>query len=110
MPVSFSEEAWRLGETLPALNLLMLSVITFFFLALYSYQGIFQGNIKSRTFQYIARIILAYLLTTAVVCVVLISIDKFPLLAEPIIALKRLIVISMPASMGAIIVDGFDKE
>jgi hypothetical protein len=36
--------------------------------------------------------------------------DKFPLLTEPAIALKRLIVITMPASMGAIIVDSFDKE
>lgn len=50
VPVSFSEEAWNLGPSLP------------------------------------------------------------PLISEPIIAIKRLIVITMPASMGAIIVDGFDKE
>jgi hypothetical protein len=32
------------------------------------------------------------------------------LFAEPAIAIKRLIVITMPASMGAIVVDSFDKE
>lgn len=45
-----------------------------------------------------------------VVSLVLIAFDKFPLLTEPVIALKRLIIITMPASMGAIIVDSFDKE
>jgi len=52
VPISFSEEAWRFGETLP----------------------------------------------------------KFPILTDPLIALKRMIVITMPASMGAIIVDSLDKE
>ncbi|MDQ6997978.1 MAG: hypothetical protein Q9M17_04620 [Mariprofundus sp.] len=49
VPISFSEEAWRLGETLPLLD-------------------------------------------------------------DPVTSIKRIIVITMPASMGAIIVDSFDKE
>jgi hypothetical protein len=32
------------------------------------------------------------------------------MITEPIIAIKRLIIITMPASTGAIIVDSFDKE
>jgi hypothetical protein len=32
------------------------------------------------------------------------------LLTEPMLALKRLIIIAMPASLGAIIVDSLDKE
>jgi len=44
------------------------------------------------------------------VTLILFAIDKFPIMEETIIAIKRVIVISMPASMGAIIVDGFDKE
>ena len=31
-------------------------------------------------------------------------------LSEPLVAFKRVVVISMPASMGAIVVDSFDKE
>ncbi len=41
---------------------------------------------------------------------ILFSIDKLPLFEDTILAIKRIIVISMPASMGAIIVDGLDKE
>jgi hypothetical protein len=33
-----------------------------------------------------------------------------PILEEPLIALKRIIILSFPASMGGVIVDGFDKE
>lgn len=58
VPISFSEEAWRLGDTLPYSNLLML----------------------------------------------------FTLLTDPAMSFKRMIVITMPASMGAIVVDSFDKE
>jgi hypothetical protein len=42
--------------------------------------------------------------------IVLLALDKLPLWDDPILAFKRMILIAMPASMGAIIVDSFDKE
>ncbi|MEA2020017.1 MAG: DUF2391 domain-containing protein, partial [Campylobacterota bacterium] len=41
---------------------------------------------------------------------ILFALGKFPICTDSILAIKRMIVISMPASMGAIVVDGFDKE
>ena len=41
---------------------------------------------------------------------VLFALNKLPLVDDPILALKRIIVVTMPASMGAIVVDSFDKE
>lgn len=110
VPISFSEEAWRMGETLPALNLTILMCMSLIFLAFYTYQSVFQGDIKSREFAYVARILIAYGMTALVVSLILFSLNKFPLAEEPLVALKRLIIIAMPASMGAIIVDSFDKE
>lgn len=110
VPISFSEEAWRLGETLPLLNLLFIFVLSMAFLSLYAYQGVFQANIKLRILTFVLHIIIAYLITALVVVLVLFALNKFPILFEPIVALKRLVVITMPASMGAIIVDSFDKE
>ncbi|PIP02361.1 MAG: DUF2391 domain-containing protein [Zetaproteobacteria bacterium CG12_big_fil_rev_8_21_14_0_65_54_13] len=110
VPISFSEEAWRLGETLPLPNLVMLFVLSVVFLALFTYQSVFQNNIKSRLSVFIFRIVIAYLMTALVVGLVLLCLDKLPLLDDPITSLRRIIVISMPASMGAIIVDSFDKE
>jgi len=56
------------------------------------------------------RIAIAYTITAIVVALVLFSLGKFPLLTDTLVAFKHLIVIKMPVSMGAIIVDSFDKE
>ena len=110
VPISFSEEAWRLGETLPLPNLMMLFNLSVLFLGIFTYQSVFQKNIKNRLHVFIFRIVVAYLMTALVVCLVLLCLDKLPLLSDPITSFKRVIVITMPASMGAIVVDSFDKE
>jgi uncharacterized membrane protein len=110
VPISFSEEAWRLSETLPTFNLIIIFVISIGFLTLFTYQSVFQANLKHRYRVFVFRIIAAYIIAALVVALVLWSLDKFPILSETATALKRLIVITMPASMGAIIVDALDKE
>lgn len=110
VPVSFSEEAWRLGETLPFLNLLLLFLLSVFFLSFYAYESVFQGKIKYRALVFGFRIVIAYVIAGSVVSLVLLSLGKFPLFSAPAIAFRRLIIIAMPASMGAIVVDSFDKE
>ncbi|WP_064609900.1 DUF2391 family protein [Photobacterium sp. J15] len=110
VPISFSEEAWRLGETLPSTNLVALFTLSILFLGIFTYQSVFQKQIKKRLFVFIFRIGIAYFMTALVVCLVLFCLDKLPLLSDPVTALRRMIVITMPASMGAIVVDSFDKE
>ena len=110
VPISFSEEAWKLGEVLPLSNLLLVFILSVLFLSFFAYQNVFQGNIKYRIPVFLIRIIIAYIIAALVVSLVLLALNKFPLFSEPETALKRLIVITMPASMGAIIVDSFDKE
>ena len=110
VPISFSEEAWRLGETLPGFNLVMLFTLSALFLGLYTYESVFQSDIKYRKLIFVFRIVIAYCMAAVVVALVLLCLDKLPLLDDPVVALKRVIVITMPASMGAIVVDSFDKE
>ncbi len=110
VPISFSEEAWRLGESLPFINLLMLFSLSVLFLGFFAYQSVFQSNINTRITVFIFRVVIAYFIAAVVVALVLFRINKLPMFTDPIIALKRVIVITMPASMGAIVVDSFDKE
>lgn len=110
VPISFSEEAWKLGETLPLGNLALIFVLSFAFLNFFAYESVFQGNIRYRVPIFISRIFIAYFIAALVVALVLLSLDKFPILSDPVIVLKRLIIIAMTASIGAIIVDSFDKE
>lgn len=110
VPIAFSQEAWDLAASLPIGNLLLVVGLSLGFIALYAYQSVFQARIRSRILVFLLRIILAYTLTLVVVSIVLLALDKWPLLSEPYLALKRTLLIAMPASMGAIIVDSFDKE
>ena len=110
VPISFSEEAWDLSKTLPLENVVMLFVISIIFLGFFAYQSVFQSDVKRRMLAFVLRIVIAYLLTMFVVALVLFALDKLPLQTEPLLAFKRLILIAMPASMGAIVVDSFDKE
>ncbi len=110
VPIAFSEEAWKLGETLPLMNLSLVFILSIAFLSFYAYESVFQADIQYRIPVFISRIIFAYLIAAVVVSLVLLSLDKFPLLTDTYVALRRLIVVTMPASMGAIIVDSFDKE
>ena len=110
VPISFSEEAWQLGESLPTANLALLFLLSCLFLSIYAFESVYQRNINGRVMEFISRIVIAYILTIMVVALVLLCIDKLPLLDSPLVALKRVIVSAMPAEMGAISVDGFDKE
>ena len=109
-PVSFSEEAWDLGPSLPPLNLFLIFMLSVLFLGFFAYESVFQGHIIGRVAGFVARLFLPYFIAGLVVVFLLVAMGKFPLLSDPVIALKRLVFITMPASMGAIIVDGFDKE
>lgn len=110
IPISFSQEAWELGESLPLFNLFVLLSLSFLFLSFFTYQSIFQANIRFKKIAFFFRVFIAYLIAFLVVALILFSINRLPILTEPLMCLKRVIIISMPASMGAIIVDGFDKE
>lgn len=110
VPISFSEEAWKLGESLHRFNLLFIFLLSIGFLAFYAHQSVFQSNIKNRYYVFLFRIVVAYCLAGLVVAIVLLTLDKLPVFSNPFVAVGRIIVITMPASMGAIVVDSFDKE
>ena len=110
VPIAFSEESWDLAQTLPAGNMLLVVLLSLGFIALFAYQSVFQSDIVRRIEVFWLRVMIAYVLTLAVVSVVLIALDKWPMFTEPMLAIKRTLLIAMPASMGAIIVDSFDKE
>lgn len=110
VPISFTEEAWKMSVTLPFYNLLLVFVLSVTFLGIYAYYSVFQKQVSKRYDIFILRIFIAYFISALVVALVLLALNKLPIIDEPIIAFKRLILIAMPASMGAIVVDSFNKE
>jgi len=110
VPVAFTQEAWNLGESLPGLNLAFLVGLSLIFLSIFAYHSVFSGQIRTKGVAFAARLILGYLLALMIVALVLFALNRLPLLSDPLIAIRRVLVVGMPASMGAIITDSFDKE
>lgn len=110
VPIAFSQEAWETAVTLPLGNFLLVIILTLAFLSFYTYQSIFQHDVKSRLYVFIFRIFITYFITFIVVALTLLALDKLPILTDTIVAIKRIVIIAMPASIGAIVVDGMDKE
>ena len=110
MPIAFTQEAWDMALTLPWPNLVLLVALSIFFLSFYAYYSLFQGAVNHRFHSYVFRVALSYVITLFVVALVLTALNKFPVLQETTTAIKRLVIVAMPASIGAIIVDSFDKE
>jgi len=110
VPVAFSEESWNLGRTLPLPNVLLLVTLSLLFINIYSYQSIFQGKVRHRLVTFLSRTLVDYSITLVVVMIVLLALNHMPLISEPVVAIKRIFILAFPASMGAVVVDSFDKE
>ena len=110
VPIAFTEEAWDMSRTLPPINLIVVVVLSLAFIGLYAFKGIYEGKVKNRVSTYLLRVFIDYAVTLCVVIIVLFALNKLPVFSDTYIAVKRVIIISFPASMGAIVVDSFDKE
>lgn len=104
-PVAFTEEVWNLGETLPILNVFLLTLISFSFVSLFVYFNFYRyhfiGNVKG----YLKRVFLIYGGSIFVCMLLLILIDKVDIQNIFDIGLKRVLLVSFPASMSASISD-----
>ncbi len=109
VPIAFSEELWKFGETLPLLNILMLAILSIGIQFFYTNFSLFQGREESY-FRIIFRVLLNYILTFLTVGIILFLLNRLSFSSELLVGFKRVIILSFPASLGAVIVDGFDKE
>nr|WP_298922910.1 DUF2391 family protein [uncultured Allomuricauda sp.] len=105
LPIAYTEEAWKLGEELPLLNVGFLSLLSLIFIALFVFFNFYRFNIKGYVFNYIKRVIATYLISILVVAVLLTIIQRCPWQDDFILAIKRIIIVSFPASMSATISD-----
>ena len=105
IPVGFTEETWRLSETLPFSNVLLLGVISILFIGTFTYYHDYRNHLKEHKHEFLKRVFVTYLLSFVVVGMLLTIIQKGPWGSDWIIAIKRIIIVALPASMSAAIVD-----
>ena len=105
VPVAFTEETWKLGEELPFLNVLLLGIVSFLFIATYVYFNFYRFHLKTHIFEFIKRVMATYFCAFMVVGLLLTIIQRCPWGSNSILAIKRIIIVTFPASMSAAISD-----
>lgn len=108
VPVGFTEETWRLGETLPMGNILGLFALSILFISLFAYYNYYRKNIKEHYIEFFKRVLSTYFISFILVTLLLVIIQRAPWQTEWILALKRTIVVTFPASMSAAVADMID--
>jgi len=56
VPISFTQEAWKMSVTLSLYNLLLVFLLSVTFLSIYAYYSVFQGEVSKRYHIFILRI------------------------------------------------------
>ncbi len=75
------------------------------FFSLFVHHFHFKGEFKSKRKELLERVVLSYGITLVVCSMTLALIDKFPILDDPGVAIKRVILVAFPASFAATVVD-----
>ena len=105
IPVALTEETWRLGQLLPLLNILALMSLSFIFISIFTYFHYYKDNLHHYMGFYVSRVISTYLLSFLIVAILLTVIQKTPWTTDFIVAFKRTVIVSFPASLSGAIAD-----
>ncbi len=94
-----------LGERLPLGNILLLSLVSITFIASFVYFNFYRTQFRGFEFEFVKRILAIYLLSLLVVGLLLTIIQVTPWDTDPLLAIKRMVIVAFPASMSAAVSD-----
>jgi uncharacterized membrane protein len=105
IPMAYTEETWQLGQQLPLLNVGVLAALSIIFIAIFVYANFYQYYLKGFVFEYIKRVLAIYIISLLVVGLLMTVIQQCPWGVDNLLAIKRIIIVTLPASMSAVAVD-----
>ena len=105
VPVAFTEETWNLGEKLPVANVVLLSVISLLFISAFVYYNFYRYLLKGNVAEFVKRVLAIYLISLIIVGLILTIIQKCPWETDPVLAIKRVLIVAFPACMSAAVSD-----
>jgi len=105
MPVCLTEEAWTLGEELPMKNVLYIAVASLVLISIFVYYNFYRNTFREFKYHFFMRVVSTYLISLAVVAIILIILDKFPWETDRMLAIKSVIIVTFPAALGGTLSD-----
>jgi uncharacterized membrane protein len=105
MPVCLTEEAWVLGEVLPDRNILAIAGLSLVLIGIFVYFNFYKITIKGYYFEFVKRVIGTYLISMIMVAIILSILDKCPWGVDNMLAIRRIIIVTFPASLSGTLSD-----
>lgn len=105
VPVMLSDEAMTAAAELPRNNLIAIAVISIGFIAGFVYFNFYRNQFRAHAGQYVKRVLITYFVTLLVVAGMLQLFELSPWGEDPVLALRRTILVALPASLFATIAD-----
>lgn len=108
VPLGLTEETWSLAAELPTANVLAIAAISVVFVSAYVHFNFYRELLWEHLGSFLLRVASIYLLSLIVVGLILSLLDRAPWLTDPLLAIKRTLLVSFPATMSASISDAID--
>ena len=109
-PVAVTEEVWAISESLPLGRVLYLSSSSLLFIGLFSYHRYFSGQLRGNVGRLVIRVCAIYFVTLASSATILLALNQLTTVETVSIAIKRVVIVSFPASFAATVVDGMSRD
>ena len=107
VPIGFTEETWRLGEQLPLANILGIMALSLLFICIFTYYYYHHTQNKENFGDFFKRVTFTYIISLLLVAIILGLIQVTPWTTDAVLAFKRIIIVTLPSSMSAVIADTF---
>jgi uncharacterized membrane protein len=103
IPIGFTEETWRLGETLPLGNIIIILILSLGLTGIFAYRNLSKHSPNFYWTNLTKRIFSNYLIAFLVVTLLLLIIQRAPWTTDGILAFKRTVIVALPSSLSATI-------
>ena len=104
-PVAITEEVWNMGAELPTLNAIVIAIMSILFIAWFTYHTYYQSVMETHWKDLVFRTFTTYIVTLIVAALILAIFHQFPLMTDTLVAIKRMVIVALPASFCATVVD-----
>jgi len=105
LPTALTEEVWILGEELSMDRIYLLVFLSLLVIGNFVYFNFYRFHLRGHAIQYIMRVLVSYGLGLAVAAGILTLFGKCPWELDPLLAIKRTVVVAFPASLTGTLAD-----
>jgi len=105
LPVAMSQDTWEIAKGLSPGDIAALACTSVLLIAGFVYAAYFRGGLREHWPNFLGRVLSIYGLTWIISSVSLLLVNQAPWLTDSTLALSETVLVSLPASFAATIVD-----